>query len=112
MLPAARRMQSVVISRLLQRPCSLTALVFFGLLLLFNVLAGELVKMRGQISAQNEMIKKLQDQNRDLQPQMDKLQGNLQHCQAESGMHGQLVRGLEDSLEDCQQRNSDLHYSP
>ncbi|XP_078280138.1 uncharacterized protein LOC144607285 [Rhinoraja longicauda] len=72
----------------------------------------EPAKMREQIIAQNEMIKKQQDQNWDLQLQMDNLQGNFQHCQAESGKHGQLVQELKDSLGHCERQNSDLRHSP
>ncbi|XP_055514303.1 golgin subfamily A member 6-like protein 2 [Leucoraja erinacea] len=71
-------------------------------------LRDEAAKLREQMSAQNEVIKKLRDQNRDLQSKIDKMLDDLHGCRTESRKHGELVQRLERSLENNEVQNSNL----
>ncbi|XP_055517978.1 RILP-like protein 1 isoform X2 [Leucoraja erinacea] len=72
---------------------------------------GQNTNLRKERSAQNQMINKLQDQNRELEFKIDEMQGDLHGCRTESGRHGELVEGLKSNLGKCGRENSDLRYS-
>ncbi|XP_032869788.1 myosin heavy chain, cardiac muscle isoform-like [Amblyraja radiata] len=72
---------------------------------------GQNSNLRKEMSAQNEMIKKLEDQNRDLEFKIDEMQDDLHGCRTESGRHGEQVQGLRRDLGDCGRQNSDIRYS-